>query len=57
MSDFEERWGHLTVGEALELNKKAIDEKVWAEIDCRENELGRKLTVEETEEVWKEMEK
>lgn len=23
MSDFEERWGHLTVGEALELNQKA----------------------------------
>jgi hypothetical protein len=23
MSDFEKRWGNLTVGEALELNKKA----------------------------------
>lgn len=23
MSDFEERWGDLTVGEALELNKRA----------------------------------
>ena len=23
MSDFEERWGQLTVGEAIELNKKA----------------------------------
>lgn len=23
MSDFEERWGHLTVEEAQELNKKA----------------------------------
>lgn len=23
MSDFEERWGSLTVGEALELNRKA----------------------------------
>lgn len=23
MSDFEERWGNLTVGEALELNKRA----------------------------------
>lgn len=23
MSSFEERWGNLTVGEALELNKKA----------------------------------
>lgn len=23
MSDFEQRWGHLTVGEALELNKAA----------------------------------
>lgn len=22
MSDFEERWGYLTVGEALELNKR-----------------------------------
>lgn len=25
MSDFERRWGHLTVGEALELNKAAED--------------------------------
>ena len=23
MTDFEKRWGHLTVAEALELNKKA----------------------------------
>lgn len=23
MSDFESRWGHLTVAEAIELNKKA----------------------------------
>lgn len=23
MSDFEQRWGNLTVGEAIELNKKA----------------------------------
>lgn len=23
MSDFEKRWGHLTVGEAIELNKAA----------------------------------
>lgn len=23
MTDFEKRWGHLTVGEALELNKAA----------------------------------
>lgn len=23
MSDFEKRWGQLTVGEAIELNKKA----------------------------------
>jgi len=25
MSDFEKRWGKLTVGEALELNKKAVE--------------------------------
>lgn len=25
MTDFEKRWGHLTVGEALELNKAAED--------------------------------
>lgn len=25
MSDFESRWGNLTVGEALELNKKALE--------------------------------
>ena len=25
MSDFESRWGHLTVGEAIELNKKALE--------------------------------
>lgn len=25
MTDFEKRWGHLTVGEALELNKTAED--------------------------------
>lgn len=25
MSDFEERWGNLTVGEALELNKRALE--------------------------------
>lgn len=25
MSDFEQRWGHLTVGEAIELNKKALE--------------------------------
>ena len=24
MSDFEKRWGKLTVGEAIELNKKAL---------------------------------
>ncbi len=27
MTDFEKRWGHLTVGEALELNK-ATDESM-----------------------------
>lgn len=26
MSDFEERWGNLTVGEALELNEKAQED-------------------------------
>lgn len=25
MSDFEQRWGNLTVGEALELNKRALE--------------------------------
>lgn len=25
MSNFEQRWGHLTVGEAIELNKRAIE--------------------------------
>lgn len=25
MSDFEKRWGKLTVGEALELNKKTVE--------------------------------
>lgn len=25
MTEFEERWGHLTVGEAIELNKAAED--------------------------------
>ena len=46
-----------TIALFTSVKKKAIDEKVWAEIDRRENELGRKLTIEETEEVWKEMEK
>lgn len=25
MSDFEKRWGYLTAGEAIELNKKALE--------------------------------
>ena len=40
MSDFEERWGHLTVGEALELNKKAKETcefEITASVECDED--------------------
>lgn len=33
MSDFESRWGHLTVGEAIELNKKALESMGDASIE------------------------
>lgn len=33
MSDFESRWGHLTVAEAIELNKKALESMGDASIE------------------------
>ena len=34
-----------------------LNNKIWQEIDLRENELGRKLTVAETEQLWADIEK
>ena len=36
---------------------KELNNKIWQEIDLRENELGRKLTVAETEQLWADIEK
>lgn len=33
-----------------------MDDKVWEKIDEKESELGRKLTEQETEKIWEEVE-
>lgn len=40
------------LGKYYSNDDEELNDRIWQEIDRRENELGRKLTVAETEQVW-----